>query len=75
MNDFRLEEIEFEIEFPAPAITSVAFGGNDLSELYVTSGAKNLFDPNSQEITGGQLYRVLGLGVNGREMKSARIPK
>lgn len=63
-----------EIEIPAPAVTSVAFGGENLDEMYVTTGARNIFEVDAP-ISGGQLYRILGLGVRGLEMKSARVPK
>lgn len=63
-----------EIEIPSPAVTSVAFGGANLDELYVTTGDRNIFEVDAP-ISGGQLYRILGLGVQGLEMKSAKVPR
>jgi len=46
------------IELPASKITSCAFGGEDLSELYVTSAA---YDLSEQELrrqpSAGALFR------------------
>ncbi|XP_028135456.1 regucalcin [Diabrotica virgifera virgifera] len=50
------------VELPAAQITSVAFGGPNLDELYVTSG--NLSDrPGGQ--SPGSIFRVTGLNVKG----------
>lgn len=53
------------IYFPAKQITSVAFGGPDLDELYVTSA--NIPSTKDYEVglEGGSLYRVSGVGAKG----------
>lgn len=52
------------INFPAKQITSVAFGGPNLDELYVTSAnIPNEAYPVGFE--GGFLYRVTGIGAKG----------
>lgn len=52
-----------EIDMPAMQVTSIAFGGRDLDEMYVTSGKYNV----SEEKTGneGCTFKVTGLGVKG----------
>ncbi|XP_072381758.1 regucalcin-like isoform X2 [Diabrotica undecimpunctata] len=50
------------LEFPAAQITSVAFGGPNLDELYVTSG--NLSDRPGGK-SPGSVFRVTGLNVKG----------
>ncbi|CAG9831043.1 unnamed protein product [Diabrotica balteata] len=50
------------LEFPAAQITSVAFGGTNLDELYVTSG--NLSDRPGGK-SPGSVFRVTGLNVKG----------
>jgi L-arabinonolactonase len=53
------------VEVPAPIITSVMFGGDDLDVLYATSiGMKILgMEPGSE---GGALFAMKGLGVKGK---------
>lgn len=53
-----------EIRFPANQITSVAFGGPNLDELYVTSAniANDNYPPGSD---GGALYRVTDINAKG----------
>lgn len=60
------------IEMPSPYLTSVAFGGPDLDELYVTSLNPARFPegtpaeaPDFPGAEGGFLYRLTGLGVRG----------
>jgi sugar lactone lactonase YvrE len=56
---------ERRVKMPAKQVSSVAFGGPDLSDLYVTSAGESWpsdlmppgYDPDSGEI-GGALYRV-----------------
>ena len=58
-----------EIFIPgAQEITSVAFGGKDFKDLYVTSGANR--DPKTLPENAGSLFRVTGLGdgVQGAPM-------
>lgn len=47
------------IPIPAAKVSSVAFGGPDLTDLYVTTASKG--DP----APAGALFRVTGLGVKG----------
>lgn len=49
-------------------ITSVAFGGPDLDELFVTTGAIA-----SQPGPNGSLFKVTGLGVKGTIMYAAKV--
>jgi sugar lactone lactonase YvrE len=54
------------IEIPASQVTSVAFGGPQLDELYVTSA--NFFLSEEQQKrypASGAVFRVTGLGVKG----------
>ena len=53
------------VEMPAPIVTSVMFGGDDLDVLYVTSiGVKILgMEPGPE---GGALFTIKGLGVKGK---------
>jgi len=53
------------VEMPAPIVTSVMFGGDDLDVLYVTSiGMKILgMEPGPE---GGALFAIKGLGVKGK---------
>lgn len=54
------------IEIPVPQVTSVAFGGPHLDELYVTSA--NIFLSKEQQKkypASGAVFLVTGLGVKG----------
>lgn len=59
------------LAMPSPNVTSIAFGGPDLDELYVTSADLSGFEtlpPDAElrpEVESGKLYRVTGLGVRG----------
>jgi sugar lactone lactonase YvrE len=55
------------IRLPVTQVSSVAFGGDDLGDLYITSAAKNLTDEDlrSQPHAGG-LFRCRP-GIKGRE--------
>jgi sugar lactone lactonase YvrE len=51
--------IELEIPIPASNVTSVAFGGASLDELYVTTALVGLSSQaRSREPLGGSLFRV-----------------
>nr|WIF28780.1 luciferin-regenerating enzyme [Photinus signaticollis] len=55
------------VKIPDSQVTSVAFGGENLDELYVTSaGMKFGLDSSVDEsLFNGHVYRVTGLGVKG----------
>ena len=54
---------ERHIEFPARKVSSVAFGGDDLSDLYVTTALTD--GTKAEEGTGaGALFRIR-LGIHG----------
>ncbi|XP_072380394.1 regucalcin-like [Diabrotica undecimpunctata] len=50
------------VEFPTPQITSIAFGGPNLDELYVTSAN---FSSQPKGESPGCLFRVTGLNCKG----------
>ena len=49
------------VEVPALETTAVAFGGNDLSDLYVTTGIHK----SEVEEHAGRVFKITGLGVKG----------
>jgi sugar lactone lactonase YvrE len=54
------------IPIPALQVTSVAFGGAELNELYVTSANLALSGEELQKHPGsGATFRVTGVGVKG----------
>jgi D-xylonolactonase len=65
-------KVERRIKFPAKQVSSIAFGGKDLSDIFVTSASKTWpspampksYDPVSGNF-GGQLYCV-NLGIQGK---------
>ncbi|XP_053693993.1 regucalcin-like isoform X1 [Sabethes cyaneus] len=59
----RTKKIELEIPIPAKQVTSAAFGGPDMDELFVTTAHTSDQDPPA-----GALFKVTGLGVKGPEM-------
>ena len=68
---------ERRISIPAKQVSSVAFGGKDLTDIFVTSAGKSWpsplmprsYDPNGGN-TGGQLFHM-NLGIGGKhEFKS-----
>ena len=62
--------VKSRIELPAKKITSVMFGGPDMSDLYITSAAN---DENSTEPSqAGDLFRIKP-GVQGRREFPSRI--
>ncbi|XP_065088510.1 regucalcin-like [Ochlerotatus camptorhynchus] len=71
-NDRRIEQ---EIWIPATQVTSVAFGGPKLDELFVTTSRSDFFDSQLQPGTvpsrppaSGALFKVKGLNVRGSPM-------
>lgn len=51
------------IPIPSLQVTSVAFGGKNLDELYVTSASMNI--KSEQKPPCGAVFKVTGLGVKG----------
>jgi sugar lactone lactonase YvrE len=72
-------KMERRISFPAKQISSLAFGGKDLTDIFVTSASKTWpsplmpkwYDPVSGNF-GGQLYE-LNLGIQGKPDYKADI--
>lgn len=73
-------KIERQIVTPASQTSSVAFGGPDLNELFITTAGKLEitpllpagYNPNTQHI-GGELYRV-NLDIQGLPEHKTRLP-
>ncbi len=73
--------VERRVEMPASQVSSVAFGGPEMADLFVTSAAKTDsldiaptgYDPDRM-FTGGPVYRF-NPGVQGRDQFFARIVK
>jgi len=65
-------KVERRIRIPAKQTSSVMFGANDLTDLFITSAARSEpmpvmpkgYDPNSGYF-GGQLYRIK-IGIQGK---------
>jgi sugar lactone lactonase YvrE len=52
-------QIEFELQIPATNVTSVAFGGDQLNDLYITTARAGLDpDARAKEPLAGSLFRV-----------------
>jgi len=72
-------KVERRVSFPAKQVSSVAFGGKDFSDIFVTSAGKSWpsplmpksYDPVSGNF-GGQLYS-LNLGIQGKPEYKADI--
>ena len=72
-------KVERRIETPARQTSSVMFGGNDLTDLYVTTGAKSVtlnvapkgYDFNAPD-TGGPVYRY-NFGIQGKPEYAADV--
>lgn len=60
---FRTKKVELEIEIPAKYVTTLAFGGPQLDELFVATA-----NIGTQEPPAGALFKVTGLGVRGLPM-------
>jgi sugar lactone lactonase YvrE len=73
--------VDRKIRIPAPQISSLAFGGPDLTDIFVTSAAKpdalslapSGFNPETAS-AGGKLFR-LNLSIPGKPEYRARISK
>lgn len=62
------------VAIPAPEVTSVAFGGANLDELYVTTAAMRMTKELREKFPdAGALFRVTGLGVRGYPGRAARL--
>ena len=81
-NIIRLDpdgQVERRIALPVQQVSSLTFGGPDLTTLYITSAADPWrssyaparFDPTDN--VGGQLYRIAPAGVRGRPEHTASI--
>jgi D-xylonolactonase len=72
-------KIERRIQTPAKQTSSIAFGGEDLTDMFITSAAKSGalpimprgYDPKSGYF-GGRLYH-LNLGIKGKSEFKASI--
>ena len=58
------EKLLTRIHVPSPQTTSVAFGGPNLDELYVTS-ANYLQTPEEHLPGSGGTFRITGIGAKG----------
>jgi D-xylonolactonase len=74
---------ERRLRFPATQTSSVAFGGPDLTDLYVTTasfgtgGPPSGLEPRGYDATahrGGELYRQRDVGVRGKAEFEADLP-
>lgn len=59
----RTKKVELQIEIPAKYVTTLAFGGPQLDELFVATANIGTQDPPA-----GALFKVTGLGVRGLPM-------
>lgn len=53
------------VKLPAKQVTSVAFGGKNLDELYVTTASFTIDDVVLSGPEHGAIYKITGLGVKG----------
>ncbi|XP_053240063.1 regucalcin-like [Podarcis raffonei] len=54
------------VKLPVAETTSCSFGGNDYSELYVTSASQGLNEASlSGQPKAGNIFKITGLGVKG----------
>lgn len=62
------------VDIPAAEVTSVAFGGANLDELYVTTAAMRVTKELREKMPdAGALFRVTGLGVRGYHGRAAKL--
>jgi Gluconolactonase len=62
------------IEIPAPQVTSVAFGGPQLDELYVTTATVFMSEEQLKKYPGsGTTFRVTGIGVKGYPGQTVKL--
>lgn len=61
------------VPMPASRVTSVVFGGRDLSTLFVTTMSKGLTPQQLQDQpAAGALFAVTGLGTSGQRPGSRK---
>lgn len=65
----KTEEIEKEIPIPTPQVTSVAFGGENLDILFVTTAGK----PAPKAAPAGGLFKITDLGAKGKPMNKFKL--
>lgn len=65
VNPRNPETIEDFVQIPGKQVTSVAFGGPNVDELYVTTGRLTVKGETPSSPQDGGLYRVTGLNVKG----------
>lgn len=62
----KTKQVIYRFDLPGCHITSVAFGGENLDELYVTSAAQHMTDVERKTHPFfGCTFKILGLGVKG----------
>ena len=62
------------IKIPEPHVTSVAFGGPQLDELYVTTGKFFLTEEQLKKYPeAGSIFRVTGVGVKGYPGQTVKL--
>lgn len=59
-----------EISMPATEVASLAFGGPQLDELFVTTSNKD----GKQPTASGYVYKITGLGAKGYPGYRVNIP-
>lgn len=59
--------IDREVTVPTPNVTSLAFGGGNLDEIYITTAREGVVGPQrARDLGGGCLYWA-SVGIRGRE--------
>ena len=66
-------ELLSEIRFPVAKVSSVIFGGPELTDLYVTTAGGSGSGSGDGEGPEGTLYRVRGAGARGRGEFRSRV--
>jgi sugar lactone lactonase YvrE len=58
--------LDLVIEFPVRLVTSVTFGGDDLTDLYVTTSREHLSESDlAEQPLAGSVFAIAGTGVKG----------
>lgn len=71
----RPETLLDTIELPADEVTSVAFGGANLDELYVTTGRLPFRNKDFSGPEHGALYKITGTGSRGLPPNNVKLPQ